>query len=153
MLFPLLLFWWQSKSPQAAQKYYQHGKEWAWSPRGDAAGGKFGWRPRQWVLTKVVLVPSSPSSPPLFGLVKGSPLKLQAMAWCTQTPSPPAPSEYLDIPLYCSHSNPARSHAHTEIKILRATAPGARRGAGLAGAGAGPRQTPPTEPPRRSAFA
>lgn len=47
---------------------------------------------------------------------------------CTQTPSPPAPSEHLDIPLYCSHSNPARSHAHTEIKTLPATAPGARGG-------------------------
>lgn len=41
---------------------------------------------------------------------------------------PPAPSEHLDIPLYCSHSNPARSHAHTEIKTLPATAPGARGG-------------------------
>lgn len=42
--------------------------------------------------------------------------KFQLVALCTQAPSLLTPSEHLDIPLYCSHSNPAQSHAHTEIK-------------------------------------
>lgn len=90
-----------------------------------------------WAGSLVPKVPSNLGSPPpftlpppLFGLVKGDLFRFPAVASCTQTPSLLAPSEHLDIPLYCSHSNPAQSHAHTEIKTLPATAPGARGGRG-----------------------